>query len=149
MIAGREWHKKWEAEGRETHCLPEVFGGRALIEPKFEKETKTVKVIGGWIQLVGVFDVLEPTIGTDFKSGVMPATAYANGYQHKVLQILKPELKLFDYHSYDQYLKKVTGFARVHLTDKTLKEGIEFVVTNASDMRAYLEENNLIREPIS
>lgn len=145
MEAGKYWHKKWERDGRQTGCLPEIFGGRKLDSPKFELDTKKVIMLADWIQLVGVFDVLEPGIGTDYKSGSSPSSAYANGFQHKVLQILEPSLKRFDYHGFNQYTNEVT-MSVCHLTQKTLEEGIEYVITHASDMRSYLEQNNLVKE---
>jgi hypothetical protein len=145
MEAGIAFHKQWESEGRTTGKLPAVFGGRQLDSPKFEWETKKEMMLNDWLQLVLVLDVLEPEVGTDYKSGSQPVSSYSNGDQHKVYQVGYPNLKRFDYHGYNQYTKEVT-MAIIHLTPKTLREGVEFVLKNSTEMRNYVIANNIERE---
>lgn len=143
MELGKKLHEEWEAEGRATGCLPAVFGGKPLNKPRFEKETKREFMLNDWLQIVGVLDVNEADIDiTDYKSGVTPATAYSNGWQHKVYHVLYPQAKRFIYRVFNPYTKTVT-VAIVHLTPQTLQQGVEWILTNGSDMRAYLEANEL------
>lgn len=144
MEEGLRLHKEWEAEGRKTMAMPKVFGGAKFNKPKFELETKRVRRLNEWLTLAGVLDVFEDgKVGKDYKSGATPATAYSNGWQHKFYKVLYTEMERFEYHCYNQYTKEAT-MSIVHLTDKTLEDGIEFILTNASDMRAYLENNGLV-----
>lgn len=146
MQAGKDFHQQWQTEGETTGCLPKIFGARKLLNPTFEQ--KIVKVLDDWIELVGVLDVKEDGVGIDYKSGHANASYYVRSYQHKVYQILVPSLTKFEYHCYNQYTKTV-DVGICHLSKLTLEQGLEFVITNASDMRAYLEQNNLIKERVS
>lgn len=144
--AGRKFHKDWEQEINKTECYPEVFGGKE-IEGEFETELKIEKDLSEWLELVGVIDLWLPDEGViiDWKSGSTPSTQYANGFQTKVYQILKPEAKRAEIHHFNQYNHK-TDMSIVHLTDKTLDDGINWVLTWASEMFSYLEENKLFEK---
>lgn len=133
---GRAFHKKWDKETVRTGCLPKVFGGKKLNNPK--PEHKIVKQLNDWLTLVGVMDNLDLPVMYEYKTGRSSAGAYANGHQHCVYQLLEPRLLLAEYYAYNQYTDEVT-FERVHLNEETLRQGVEWVVTLASDMRATLE----------
>lgn len=147
MELGKKMHDKWEKEIEKTKSMPAVFGGRPLEKHTTENRTKRELMLNDWLQLVGVLDLMEGTTGRDWKCGRTTATSYANGYQHKVYQILYPKLNRFEYYAYNPYDKSAT-MAIVHLTDKSLEDGVEWVITYASDFRAYLENNNLIKEEV-
>jgi len=142
MAFGREMHELWERETNQTGSLPAVFGGRKLA-PGFKTEIFASRQLAPWLILRGKLDLLEVIdAGHDYKTGITPSTQYSNGFQHKVYHVLYPHLKTFTYHAFNQYSKKVT-VSIVHLTPKTLSDGVEFVVTQASEMKNYIEVNNL------
>lgn len=150
MQDGVRLHEEWEAETKKTGRLPAVFGGRKLDSPEVEGRTKRVITLPApydWIQLVGVLDLKHienglPTIEDYKRSTAKSSSEFANSFQHKTYQILYPEGKKFVYRVYNPITKEVT-VSIVHLTKESLKEGIEFVITNASDMRQYLEANDI------
>lgn len=143
MKRGSQAHERWENEIKATGNMPKDFGGTKLAE--HETEVKRAIWLNDWIQLVGVVDLLEPKIGRDWKFGATGATSYANGYQHKVYQILFPRLEMFAYHSYNPYVPthEAVESAYVHLTKETLTDGIEYVLSNACEIRDYIEKNNI------
>ena len=151
MRYGKEKHAEWEAEVKAGH-MPKVFGGRKLTKP-YHAELKLEVQLADWLVLVGVLDNIEGEVGRDWKTGVARASALANGYQHKVYQLLVQmsslrsdiqlqPLKRFEYHVFNQHARTVE-MSIVHLTDKSLEEGVEFVTTNASEMKNYIDINQL------
>lgn len=141
MLEGKRLHEIWELEGRKTGCLPETFGGQKLNQPKFEIK-KEIR-LNSWIVFVGVLDVLDLPRGVDYKSGSTPATAYANSLQHCCYQVLYPNLKSFEYHVYNTATKRAS-MVMIHLDDNTLRRGVEFILSNASEIRAYCEQNDIV-----
>lgn len=154
MIEGRKLHEEWEAEGRKTGRMPEVFGPVKLINPLFERETKRERQLNDWLTVAGRLDTLEDDgkLGKDYKTGTTPATTYANGKQHKVYKVLYPLMERFEYHCFNQYLPKdhpdKVTMSIVHLSDTMLEEGVEIILTVGSDIRAYLENNGLEQPPV-
>lgn len=147
MEEGSRYHKEWENEAKQTNKLPKVFGARDFTKPQFE--IKKAINLGdtnpdyAWLQLVGVLDVLDGILGIDYKTGVMASQFYANSYQHKLYQILFPEMKRFEYHAYNQYTGETT-MSICHLSQETLEDGLNFLLTQAGSFRAYLEQNDLV-----
>jgi hypothetical protein len=151
MAAGSKAHTNWEKEVISRAAMPAVFGGGALDQHQTELRTKRELMLNDWLQLVGVLDVMEPTRGIDFKRSKRSATGWATTKQHKVYQILYPSLKTFEYHCWNPYAidpRDEVTMAICHLTDKTLEEGVEFVLTYGSEIRDYLESNNLIKKEV-
>lgn len=148
MELGKKAHQQWEKEVLKTGAMPAIFGGEKLEEKhSAELRTKREIMLNDWLQLVGVLDLMSPTVGRDFKRSKASATVWANGKQHKVYQILYPTLKRFEYHCWNPYAvdpRDEVTMAICHLTDKTLEEGVNFVLTYGSELRDYLEKNNLI-----
>lgn len=143
MANGKEWHKEWETEVKTTGCMPVIFGGQKLINPK--TEIKIVKELDTWLDLVGVIDLQHGEAGetlVDYKTGKTTSDSYANSFQPRVYHILIPEAKRFEFRHYDAVTKK-TDTSIVHLTPATLNAGIEWVVTMASEMHSYLTKNQL------
>jgi hypothetical protein len=140
MEEGKRLHTLWEFEGKKTNRLPKVFGGEQLLHPQFE--VKKEVVLNDWITFVGRLDVLDLPRAIDYKSGVTPATAFANSPQHGCYQVLYPTLKSFEYHCFNATANEVT-MVIVHLNDKTLQEGMEFILSNASEIRDYCEQNDI------
>lgn len=140
MKAGREYHDAWDLEVSETGCMPQVFGGRKLNNPITER--KIVKQIEDWLELVGVVDLVDGELMVDYKTGKTPSSAYTNGFQHCLYSILVPEAKMFEYHHYDQY-NKTKDMQILHLSEQTYMDGMDYLITHASDMHSFLEENQL------
>lgn len=140
MRAGRDFHTAWDMEVSETKCMPSVFGARKLNNPITER--KIVKQIEPWLELVGVIDLQDGELLVDYKTGKTRSSAYANGFQHCLYQILVPEAKRFEYHHWDQYRKKA-DMQIIHLNKESMLQGMDYLIAHASDMHSYLEENNL------
>lgn len=142
MKQGKELHEQWANEIKATGKMPAVFGAKELTKP--EVEIKKEKKLNDWLELVGVIDCLDVLddgyVLFDWKTG--KTTVTADTCQFKVYQILFPEAKRAEIHHYDQYKKQV-NVSIAHLTDQTLKEGIEWVLTLASEMHHYFTQNDL------
>lgn len=143
MEQGKKFHEAWENEVNQTNSFPKVFGGRP-IRGEFETELKIVKKMTDWFDLVGVIDLWIPDELTivDWKSGVVTSSQYANGFQPNVYHLLKPEAKRFEIHRYDQYNKRA-DMSIGYLTDQTMSDAVDWVVTFASEMHSYFVENGL------
>lgn len=139
MIEGSKYHQEWQNEIVTKNKLPQVFGGSPLKNPK--AELKLEKQLTDWLELVGIIDLYDGDTIYDWKTG--KSKQNADGFQLKVYQILIPTARRGEIHHYDQYIKKV-DVSVVHLTDKTLKEAVEWVVTFSSEMYHYLKQNGLI-----
>ena len=145
MEYGKKRHEAWEKEARRFGRLPRRFGGRKLISPQFELNTKKIRKLNDWCYLSGVLDVLDVAI--DYKTGKTPAGDYLNSYQHECYQILYPNIKRFEYHCCNHHLRrKDDGYITVavaYLNKQTLKHGIEWVLTMAAELREYLINNGM------
>lgn len=137
MQFGTDKHKEWEDFANDKKTLPKEFGGED-IDGEFHTEIKIEKKITSWITLVGVIDLENLPRLVDYKTGQGSATQYASSKQHKVYKVLFPQAKVFDYLHYNQYEDRAT-MQRIHLTEQTLEEGIDIVVSVACDIRATLE----------
>jgi hypothetical protein len=139
MDEGRRKHNVWEREVRHTRRLPRCFGGRKL-SGEFETEYKKPRRLNDWCTIVGVLDLIDGTTGVDYKTGKRPATEYANSMQHKVYQVLRPDLKRFEYYCRNQHAHKSEQItmAIVHLTRQTLEDGLNWILTNAAELREHL-----------
>lgn len=143
MVEGKNLHLDWERIGKDTGRLPDIFGGEQFKNPSIEYGNKKARQLNDWLELSGMLDVLDDgTDGVDYKTGVSSAGDYANGWQHKVYQILYPTMKRFHYHAHNQYTKQNT-YALCHLTPRTLEDGLEWVISTASDLKAYLENSGI------
>jgi len=143
MQDGRDWHEKWEAEVKDTGCLPQIFGGTKLIKPITEQ--KIVRQVDEWLEIVGIIDLQHGENGetlVDYKTGKTQSDNYANSFQPRVYHVLIPSAKRFEFRHYDQY-NHTTDTSIIHLTKKTLNDGIDWLITNASEMHSYLEKNQL------
>lgn len=141
MEMGKKFHKEWELEIKKTNCMPKVFGSRQIRE--FKTERKIVRQVTDWMELVGVVDLsINSELLIDFKTGKTPSSAYTNSFQHNLYQILIPTAKRFEYHHWDQYKKKA-DMSMIHLSEKTLDAGLNYLLTYGAEMHSYLIENRL------
>jgi len=145
MAEGREYHERWQKEIESKGCLPAVFGGGKLQKPK--AELKLVAPVYDWLELVGVIDCYDrPTI-YEFKTGLSKSSMdYASDYQTAVYGVLATLSELYTdraiIYRYDQYSRKA-DMSMVWLTDKLLREGLNWVESLAGEMNHYLESNSL------
>lgn len=144
MAEGKKFHEDWEAETKKTGCLPKVFGGRKMKNPK--PEGKVVVELADWLDLVFIIDCLEAPILHEYKTGKRSAEVWANSEQPGVYGVGATYAgNMVDravIHHYDQYTKKYDNFT-IWLTDKYLDESYEWIVSNASEMMNYFQENQL------
>ena len=144
MREGKMFHAQWERETEETGCLPVVFGGARLINPK--TEVKLEHMVEPWLQLVTVFDNIdEPTIH-EYKSGRTPSSDYTNSFQPKVYGLMA-KLKEFNVdrcmiHHHNQHTGK-SDSAWCWITDKSNQDALDWLITYASEMVDYFNEHNL------
>jgi len=148
MAEGKEYHEVWQKHITEKTCLPEVFGSRKLEKP--QAELKLVVPVHDWLELVGVIDCYDrPTI-YEFKTGSSKTSLdYANDFQTAVYGVLATLSGLYAdramiYH-YDQYSRK-PDMSMVWLTDRLLKDGLNWIESLAGEMHHYLETNNLYQQ---
>lgn len=139
MKAGTEYHQAWENEVNASHKLPKVFGAAKLTKPIAEGYYK-VQILD-WLWVSGMLDCEDEAelTGYEYKTGKSNAGAYARTYQHKVYKVLRPHLKWFEYHAFNQYTDVAT-MERIHLTQKLYEDGLEWITSNACDLRATLEQ---------
>lgn len=154
MQRGKRWHKRWERESKKTGKSPAIFGGEELRNAQIEMQSKRVRSLNDWLDLSGVLDRIdEPEWlksgkrGIDYKLSKQSATSWANSHQAGAYKILYPELSVFEFHCLNPYLSDTdpdrVSMSIVHLTDKVLEDSLEWVLTTAADLRAYLEANNI------
>lgn len=136
MVAGTTFHEDWENEVKRTGKLPSIFGTRDLNNP--ETEVKIVKKLTDWLTLSGVIDLRDVPDVYEYKSGRSSASFYARSHQHTTYQLLDPRLTMAHYLVYNQYTNTVT-YERVHLDIDSFKDGANWVLTLASEMKATLE----------
>jgi len=144
MAAGKELHKKWEAETMRTKCLPAVLGGAPLKDPKVEH--KIVASLAPWLNLVGVIDLNDGDTLYEYKSGVQSSEQYASGKQHGVYALLAREAgydpKLIKIYHYNQYTKR-KDLSLIWVTDKLVADAREWVETIAGEMQNYYLTNKI------
>jgi len=145
---GRILHEKWENEIKKTGCLPKVFGGSKLNDPKPEK--KIVVQIYDWLELVGVIDCLDVPEIHEFKSGKSKdSEGYSNDIQTGIYGVLATLDKRFvnvsKIHHYDQYSKK-SDMSIVYITDEYLKKAFNYIETISSEMHSYFIKNDLYKK---
>ncbi|NLG52210.1 MAG: hypothetical protein GX552_19030 [Chloroflexi bacterium] len=144
MAEGRDYHEQWNQHICETRRLPDIFGGVPLREPV--TELKLTVNLYPWLDLVGVIDCYDrPTI-YEFKTGNRSAAKYANDFQVAVYGVLATlsdlHVERAEIHRYNQYAHKA-DMSIVWLTDRLLRDGINWIETFASEMYQYLLENQL------
>ena len=144
MELGKALHEEWEHEVQRTGCMPQVFGGKPLKDPKTER--KIVKEIEPWLDLVGVIDLLDSPRVIDYKSGVTSAAQYANSPQGGIYALLATLDGVYvdrvEIHRYNPYNKK-SDMAIRWVTDRMLAETVEYVKTTSAEMHQYLIVNDL------
>lgn len=144
MIDGKALHEQWRMETEKTQSLPKVFGGNKLEIPEVER--KMTCMIDGWIEFVGVIDIIESDfVFSDYKTGNSSASRYSNTFQipcyHKLLhENGYTRMKEAYIRHYNQHKDSVT-VGKLYLSDKTMEKGEEFIRTFASEMKSSIEES--------
>jgi hypothetical protein len=145
MKQGKMWHEKFSREVQETGCHPKIFGGQK-INGEFQVELRIEKKLDDWLQLNGVIDLKTDGTIIDYKTGVSSPSVHFK--QLKVYQIFYPkseDANLGIIRHFNQYSNKAES-VYYHLNQKTLRDGYNWLITNASEMYQYLEENNIYKK---
>lgn len=144
MAEGLDYHEEWQAHIEKTKTLPAVFGSIPLNAPVCED--KIVIPVYDWLDLVVKPDCIDLPIIHEFKTGVSESSDYARTYQPATYAIgmvlLKRPVKYVDIHQYNQYSKKAT-YSRVVVTERLIKDGLNFIETVGSEMHTYFMEQGL------
>lgn len=144
MAEGLDYHDEWQKHIEETKTLPAVFGNIKLQAPVCED--KIVIPVYDWLDLVIKPDCYDLPIIHEFKTGVSESSDYARTYQPATYAIgmvlLKRPVKYVDIHQYNQYSKKST-YSRIVVTEKLIKDGLNFIETVGAEMHTYFMEQGL------
>ena len=145
MTFGSFMHKQWEQEVHHTQCLPTVFGGARINEPKTEQYYCVQ--LDDWIWLCGVIDLEYKTddgrtILVDYKTGNSNANHYSNSLQAGCYKILRPNAELFVFKHYNQYTENVTS-SIVHLTYNLEAHTMHKIITTAYEMAYELDKRGM------
>lgn len=147
MAEGKTYHEEWAKETLKTGRLPAIFGGQKLKKPIVEKYER-VKLYD-WLDLSGVLDCYDDGVIYEYKTGVSNSQEYARTYQVPVYAVLSLALDLpvkkAEIHHYNQHDKTV-DMSIIWVTDKTVKEGLDYIQTHGAEMHNYFIENNLYAE---
>lgn len=148
MQEGRDWHEKWAKEITETGCLPKVFGGGKLSNPRPELKLEVAEYGKGfeWLELVGIIDCLEDGVIHEFKTGLTNSSGHSKSNQGGVYGILAKmhnlPAKQVQIHHYNQYIKEADT-SIIWLTPELLAETDNWIKTVSCEMYEYFRENNL------
>lgn len=141
MEMGRLKHEEWRTETTKTGCFPKDFGGARLKNPQCELKMECL--LDGWIQFVGIIDLLENQTITDYKTGVASSLTYVRTMQLPCYQVLAKENGIATNQAvirhFNQYTTKVTSSYK-YLTPETEEAGREWITTFASEMASSLQE---------
>ncbi|MFZ2882116.1 MAG: hypothetical protein WA019_03510 [Candidatus Moraniibacteriota bacterium] len=141
---GKEWHDKWKDEVLKTSCMPELFGGRPLVDPIVE--IKKVVQLEDWLDYVFIADLVEGSNIHDWKTGVDDSGKWINTNQLGCYAVGLTFDKIFVnqgfMHHYNQYTKRVDS-SSIWLTDQVLKEAHNWIITLSCEAHEYLRVNNL------
>ena len=144
MVAGNQWHDKWAAEIMATRKMPQVFGGKELTNPIVEQYKKVS--IKDWLELSGKIDCLDGKTVYDWKTGKTSSESHASDKQVGIYGVLCTMSGVFvdrgEIHHYDQY-KKLSDMSIIWITDKLLKESMEWIETLSSEIHNYFMQNDL------
>ncbi len=147
MAEGKEHHEAWEQHILATKTLPEVFGYRVLLDPK--PEIKLEVKLYDWLEAVCVIDCLDAPTVYEFKTGISNSQHYANQMQAPLYGFLATMSGIYidraEIHHYDQHAKEA-DMSIMWITDAVLKQAQEWLETYASEMHAYLIENDLYNQ---
>lgn len=144
MEEGKRFHEQWAKYIEENKSTPPELGGIKLLNPTPEIK-KTVN-IHDWLDLVGVIDCYDKPIIYEWKTGKQSSESHASSPQAGVYGVLATLAGFYadkaEIYHYDQHLKK-SDMSIVWLTDKVLKDSLNWVETLSSEMHNFLLENGL------
>jgi hypothetical protein len=144
MAEGKAQHEKWAAEIEANKKLPQVFGGKVLKNPIIEKYTKVS--IKDWLELSGKLDCLDEDTVYEFKTGKQSSEVYASDKQVGVYGVLctlsRVMVRKGEIYHYDQY-RRQADMSISWITDKMLKDSLDWIETLSSEIHNYFLENDL------
>lgn len=150
MKEGKRLHEEWSYEVQRTGCLPEVFGGAKVEDTLIEQKMYATFEGIDWIELVGVPDLIAKYCDQynvyEYKTGVTNSQSYANTMQGGIYGILcrmnSINVDKIAFLHYNQYTKN-SDTSYVWITNKSIEETVNWVITLSGEMKQYLEENDL------
>lgn len=143
---GKEYHKKWEAEIKQTGSTPAVFGSVKLTKD-FETEMFLSAELDDWLVLRGVIDLVDKGTVYEWKTGAsIDSQSVSKTHQVGIYGLLcllndRP-VKTAEIHHFNQHDNTV-DMSIVHLTKARLTAAVDWIEACASDMHHYLESNGL------
>ena len=144
MEEGKKYHKQWADYILKNKSTPMELGSIKLSDPTVEIK-KTVN-IHDWLDLVGVIDCYDKPIIYEWKTGKGTSESHASSPQAGVYGVIATMAGFYadkaEIYHYDQHAKK-SDMSIVWLTDKVLKDSLNWVETLSSEMHNYLKENQL------
>jgi hypothetical protein len=147
MEEGLRFHKEWENEIKRTSNIPAIFGEKKLERPETELHLNTE--LSDWLILTGKIDLLDQPTVYEWKTGKSESDFYARTYQLPVYALLctynNKLVTKGEVHHYDQYTKKA-DMSIVWITDKMLKDALNWVETLGSEMADYFTKNDLFQK---
>lgn len=150
LLFGIKMHGEWQREVDTTKAIPKALGGEKLNNPTTELFLQRLIELddGLTVMLRGKLDCKDGATAYDWKTGKKPANDYvADSYQHKVYQVLAPELNEFVYRCLNQYTGEVTA-AQVELDDASLQAGLQFCIENSREITNYLKGRGLLDQVV-
>lgn len=144
MADGKTWHEQWAEEIKQSGCLPQIFGGKKLVNPIVE-QYKVVQVYD-WLDLSFIIDCYDDGTLYEWKTGITNSQDYIRMSQIPVYALgatlLGLPAKKAELHHFNQYNKQA-DMSVLWLSDKVVKAGFEYVTTFGGEMHNYFVENNL------
>lgn len=147
MLDGIKFHEQWRAEIEKTKCLPEVFGGYGLVDPK--TEDKMVVQINDWCEFVFIPDLTDDFTLTDFKTGTGELGTYLEAMQLPVYAIMLAKMGINvdrgAIRKYNQYEKKAE-YGAIWITENRKKLAKDWLISNIVGMSDYIESEKLFEK---
>lgn len=144
MEFGKLLHEQWRTHIDKYKELPPELCGDKLNDP--QTEMKLEVMLEPWLQFVGIIDCLDGETIYEWKTGGADSNTYMRTPQPLVYQVLAHHqgftpTKAVVRH-YNQYTSKTTTSYR-YLSQKSYDEGLNWIITTASEMKDSLDKSGI------
>ena len=141
MRTGRRYHREWKLATDLHGRLPLIFGGQKITNAVTEQAMRIQ--LNPWLIFESEPDVygMMRFVGknwrtiVEYKSGSTDVSTYLLADQVPVYQLFYPDAEMARIYHYNQY-KDTVRMALMYLNKQTLRQGINYVVGNADNIRA-------------
>jgi hypothetical protein len=142
---GRAYDELWTKYIDKYKKLPDDLGGITLNNPVTQFKKEIIVPLGKDYQILlrGIPDCVDDEYIREFKCGLTPVSSYINQMQLPYYKLLYPEKTIGIYYCYNPYAKKLEIGVK-YLTEQTIDEAIEHIITFGSEMIDYLKVNKLL-----